>query len=69
MQRRHLFGQRLTAVFLLGCVLFNYPLLAVFQQAGLWGDIPAVFAWLMAAWSGLIVLMALIVERAGPRDD
>jgi hypothetical protein len=33
MQRSTLSGQRLVAVFLLGCVFFNYPVLSLFDRA------------------------------------
>ena len=32
MHRRILAGDRLIAAFLVGCVLFNYPLLSVFDR-------------------------------------
>jgi hypothetical protein len=34
MKRSILTGQRLVAVFLLGCVLFNYPIIALFNKPG-----------------------------------
>jgi hypothetical protein len=68
MPRRHLVSHRLVAVFLLGCLLFNYPLLAVLDRFGSIGGLPSSFVWLMAAWFFLIVLMAVIVERSDNRD-
>jgi len=63
MNRFRLTGQRLIAVFLLGCVLFNYPLLFLFDHpAGFFG-MPRLFAYIFFAWAGLIVLMAWIVEK------
>ncbi len=60
-------GQRLVAAFLLGLLLFNYPLLAVFNRAGDVLGVPALYAYLFAAWAVLIALLALIVERRGGR--
>jgi hypothetical protein len=40
MNRSIITGQRLAAVFLLGCVLFNYPLIAIFNKPGEIADIP-----------------------------
>lgn len=68
MPRRRLVSHRLVAVFLLGCIVFNYPLLAVFDRAGTMGGFPASFAWLMASWLGLIGLLAMIVERSDSQD-
>ena len=68
MPRRHLVSHRLVAVFLLGCVLFNYPLLAIFDRIGTLGGWPATFVWLMAGWLGLITVMAVIVERSDSRE-
>jgi hypothetical protein len=56
-------GERLVGLFLLGCLLFNFPLLALFNvRASVFG-IPALYAYLFAAWALLIVLAAVIMER------
>jgi len=58
-------GQRLAALALLGVLLFNYPLLAVFNvQATLLG-VPVLYAYFFVAWAALIGLMALVIERRG----
>ena len=58
--------QRLVAVFLLGCLLFNFPLLALFAgTARIWG-IPLIYFYVFAAWAVIIGLMALIIERRDP---
>ena len=62
MIRPTLKGQRLVALFLLGCLLFNFPLLSLFTgDARIWG-IPLVYLYLFAAWGILIAAMALIIE-------
>jgi hypothetical protein len=56
-------GERLVGLFLLGCLLFNFPLLALFNvQARVFG-IPMLYAYLFAAWGLLIALVAAIMER------
>lgn len=55
-------GQRLIAIFLLGVVLLNYPILSLFARAGEGGG-PPVLAYVFAVWLLLIALMALAVER------
>ena len=63
MIRPTLKGQRLVALFLLGCLLFNYPLLSLFTgDMRIWG-IPLVYVYLFCAWAVLIAAMALIIER------
>ena len=56
-------AQRLAALFILGCLLFSYPLIALFNVGGTIAGIPTLYAYLFGAWAGLIALMILIVER------
>ena len=56
-------AQRLVAVFVLGCLLFSYPLLALFNISGTVFGIPLLYAYLFAVWAMLIVLMILVIER------
>ncbi len=55
--------QKLVATFLLGAVLFNYPILSLFNRAAAVLGIPLVYAYIFLAWGGLIALTAWIVER------
>jgi hypothetical protein len=59
-------GQRLVALFLLGFLLLNYPLLNLFAGTGLVLGIPVLYAYVFAVWALLIGLMALVTEK---RDD
>jgi hypothetical protein len=56
-------GQRLAALFLLGCLLFNYPLLAIFNVRAAVLGIPLLYAYLFCAWALLIALVAAVVAR------
>jgi len=57
-------AQRLVALFVLGCLLFSYPLLSLFNTGGtLWG-IPLLYVYLFGAWGVLIALMVLVVEKS-----
>ena len=58
-------GQRLAALFVLGCLLFNYPLLQLFARDGAIFGIPVLYCYIFGAWAALIGLMALVVERRG----
>lgn len=62
MMRSRLTPQRLSALFLLGCLLFNYPLLAIFGGGGQLFGMPSLYVWLMGSWLVLIALMAWVVE-------
>ncbi len=64
MIRSNVKSQRLVAVFLLGMVLFNYPLLALFNSAAEAFGIPLLYAYVFLSWALLIGLLALIVERS-----
>lgn len=63
MNRAALQGQRLIAVFLFGCLLFNYPLFALFNSDYLVFGVPLLYVYTFAAWALLIALTALIAER------
>jgi len=55
-------GPRLAALFLLGCLLFNYPLLALFNVRASVLGVPLLYAYLFFAWAMLIALVALAIE-------
>jgi hypothetical protein len=59
-------GQRLVALFLLGFLLLNYPLLDLFAGPGRVLGIPVLYAYVFAVWALLIGLMARVIEK---RDD
>jgi hypothetical protein len=54
---------RLVALCMLGWLLFNYPVLALFNRPGAIFGIPLLYAWIFGAWIVLIALMAWAVER------
>jgi hypothetical protein len=56
-------GQRLIALCMLGCVLFNFPILALFNVPGNLFGVPVLYAYIFLAWALLIALMAWVVER------
>lgn len=55
--------QRLAAVFLLGCLLLNYPFLSLFNKPGEISDVPLLYIYIFAAWAVLITLMAYVIEK------
>lgn len=66
MKRSDLTGQRLTAIFLMGVVALNYPILSLFALPRKIGGIPLLYVYVFAAWAVLIALMAWVIER--PRE-
>jgi hypothetical protein len=48
---------------MLGCLLFNYPILALFNVPGALLGIPVLYAYVFFVWALLIAMMALAVER------
>ena len=62
MQEHDRKGQRLVALFILGCLLFNYPVLSLFNVAAVAFGVPVLYAYIFAAWALLVGLMALVVQ-------
>jgi hypothetical protein len=56
-------GQRMIALCMLGCVLFNFPVLALFNVPGTLFGVPLLYAYIFLAWALLIALMGWVVER------
>jgi hypothetical protein len=56
-------GQRFIALCMLGMLLFNYPILALFNVPGSLFGVPALYAYIFLAWAALIGLMALVAVR------
>jgi hypothetical protein len=48
---------------MLGCVLFNFPVLALFNVPDKLLGVPVLYAYIFSAWALLIALMAWVVER------
>jgi hypothetical protein len=56
-------GQRFVALCMLGMVLFNFPMLALFNVGGTLLGVPVLYAYIFIAWAVLIGLMALVANR------
>ena len=56
-------GQRFVALCMLGTVLFNFPVLALFNVGGTLLGVPVLYAYIFIAWALLIGLMALVANR------
>lgn len=62
--RRGLSSQRLIAVFMTAAMLFNYPIISLFDGPEPVFGMPPIFVFLFVVWAALIVVVAVIVERA-----
>jgi hypothetical protein len=54
---------RLLCLFALGCLLFNYPLLALFNVPASVFGMPVLYCYLFVVWALVIALLARIMER------
>ena len=55
--------QRLLVLFVFGCLVLNYPLLALFSKASLWYGIPLLYLYLFTFWVLFILFIAIVTER------
>jgi len=66
-RRRHTNqGDRIVALFLLGALLFNAPVLLLFDVESMVFGIPVLYVYLFTAWAILIALMARSARHAEP---
>jgi hypothetical protein len=55
-------NKRLVGLFLLGCVLFNYPLLSLFNLKTMIFGVPLLFFYIFSGWTLLILLAAFATK-------
>lgn len=63
MNRPNIKSYRLAVVFILSSLVFNYPLLALFNHPTQVAGIPILYVYMFGAWALLVGLLALVVER------
>ena len=68
MKRTNIRNERLVALLLFGLLLFNYPLLAMFNAPDQILGIPKLYLYLFVAWAAVIAGAALIL-RLSDQDD
>ncbi len=69
MIRSRMTSERLASLFLLGVLLFNPPLLSIFDFPDYVLGIPVLYIYLFTAWAVLVVLMALTIESAAATEE
>ena len=72
--RENKLNKRLVALFLLGCVLFNYPILSLFDLKIPTFGLPLLLVYIFGIWGLLIGLTAMATrfranEHKGVSDD
>jgi hypothetical protein len=55
-------NKRLVGLFLMGCILFNYPLLSLFNLETMIFGVPLVFFYVFTGWALLILLAAIATQ-------
>ena len=65
MTRDKINGRRLGGLFLLGAMLFNFPLLYLFNRPILVLGIPVLYLYLFSVW-WLIIFLMLLISRSRP---
>lgn len=56
-------NEKLIALFILGLLAFNYPLLALFSKPTLCFGLPTLFFYLFLFWGGFILMLALVMGK------
>lgn len=64
MTRDNIKGRRLAGLFLLGLLLFNFPLLSLFNRPVMVLGVPLLYLYLFVAW-WVIILLTLAISRSG----
>ena len=62
-------SRRMFALFLLGFLLFNYPILSLFNLNAFLFGIPLLYFYMFAVWTVLIVIIVFVTRpREKPRS-
>jgi hypothetical protein len=56
-------GERLVLLFLLGALLINFPVLAIFNRSTMIGGIPLLYLYLFGVWGAGIVAVFVLARR------
>ena len=55
-------SKRLVGLFLLGFVLFNYPVISLFNLDKFWLGIPILYLYVFGVWLILVILIVLVTK-------
>ncbi len=62
-------NRRLAGLFLLGGVLFNYPILSLFNLKVMLFGIPVLYLYIFSLWTLLILLIAVVTSKVRMKDE
>jgi len=65
MTRNEIKGRRMVGLFLLGLLLFNFPVLTLFDRAEFIFGIPALYFYLFVSWI-LFILLTFLIAQSRP---
>jgi len=68
MDKKNRKSMQLVGVFFLGCVLFNYPIITLFNIDKFVMGMPLLYICLFSGWAVLIVLILLIMETGRKQE-
>ena len=60
---------KLVCLFLLGVMLFNFPLVSLFSKAGLFLGLPKLYLYFFVVWGVIIALTAWLARPAKAKKD
>lgn len=55
-------NKRLAGLFLLGCIVFNYPLLSLFNLRRILFGLPLFYLYIFSVWSAMIILLIWVTK-------
>ena len=58
-------GEKLALLFVLGALLINFPLLAIFNRPATLGGVPILYVYLFAVWTAGILAVFLLTRKQG----
>lgn len=56
-------GERLVLLFVIGALLINFPILAIFNRAGSVGGVPVLYVYLFGIWAIGIILVLIMARK------
>jgi hypothetical protein len=59
-------NKRLFCIFFIGCLIFNYPIISLFNHEIFIFGIPLLFVFLFCGW-GLIIIAMVFITRIHPK--
>jgi hypothetical protein len=57
-------NKRLVGLFLLGCMVFNYPLLSLFNLKRMFYGLPLFYLYIFTVWSVMIILLIVVTNHS-----